>query len=116
MMRASSPKTSSGDIRFLETQKQLGKQGIVILVYSLETNHAITDLHIETRGFIRPFEARRIHGIIAQAARKIYAISIKDIPDIEDRALSQIIQDDLGRVLFTQTQKKPLIVSIFLKK
>ncbi len=55
-------------------------------------------------------EVRYIHRIIIKKAREVFEMTIKDIPDIEEKDLLKLVRTDLESFLLKKIEREPMII------
>ena len=93
----------------------MGESGVLIASFLIDSasRTLMQNVHLESRGFLLPTDVRRAHAALVKRARQSYEVTLKDIPDIEDKELSRLIKGDLERTCDNEVSRTPLVIVIF---
>lgn len=97
-----------------ENRTLMASSGVMVATFVVEgtSRSLLQPPRLESRGFLLPHEVRNAHAKLQKAARSSYEVTVKDIPDIEEKDLVRLIKQDLEKSCDQTLKKTPLIIPI----
>ncbi len=99
----------------LRDRQHLAEEGVVVVVLELDQNDlsSILNLELVSRGFV--FE-KYSSSLLNQASEKVRQIIVQKKGKIEsDRHAKEIVVEHLGKFLFDQTHRRPMILPVIVE-
>ncbi len=96
----------------ITAREKMMKSWVLVLNYKVDkkTKAILGHIRLETRWLVYLDEVRDIHRMIIKKSKDLYEITVKDIPDIEEKDLLKIIRTDLEKFLLHKLDREPMII------
>ena len=99
----------------LRDRKHLAEDGLIVVVATVDsaTGELISGPDIVTRGFVYVREAEDLIGEIREVARRALDDCCRN-PRCDWNTMKTRVRDDLSRMLFQKTKRRPMILPIIM--